>query len=56
MTERDGRTRAGIIMGLTAYAFWGVMPLYFKAMRHVPATEIVGSSGRSSCSPGSPRR
>jgi chloramphenicol-sensitive protein RarD len=41
MTERDGRTRAGIIMGLTAYAFWGVMPLYFKAMRHVPATEIV---------------
>jgi chloramphenicol-sensitive protein RarD len=29
------------MMGLGAYAIWGVLPLYFKAMVHVRATEIV---------------
>lgn len=28
-------------MGLCAYAAWGVMPLYFKALVHVASTEIV---------------
>lgn len=28
-------------MGLGAYAIWGVLPLYFKAIVHVRATEIV---------------
>jgi len=28
-------------MGLGAYALWGVLPLYFKAMANVEATEIV---------------
>ena len=28
-------------MGLGAYALWGVLPLYFKAMANVAATEIV---------------
>jgi len=28
-------------MGLGAYTLWGVMPLYFKAVAHVPAVEIV---------------
>jgi len=28
-------------MGLGAYALWGVLPLYFKALIHVGATEIV---------------
>ena len=28
-------------MGLGAYALWGVMPLYFKALTHVGAIEIV---------------
>lgn len=28
-------------MGLGAYALWGVLPLYFKALVHVPATQIV---------------
>jgi len=28
-------------MGLGAYALWGVLPLYFKALVHVRATEIV---------------
>lgn len=30
-----------MILGLAAYAAWGVMPLYFKAMAHVRPTEIV---------------
>src|SRR5438128_11806192 len=28
-------------MGLTAYAVWGVLPLYFKALASVAPTEIV---------------
>ncbi|MGA9581901.1 MAG: EamA family transporter RarD [Allosphingosinicella sp.] len=35
------RTRSGLLMGLGAYALWGVLPLYFKALVHVGATEIV---------------
>ena len=35
------RTKAGLLMGLGAYALWGVLPLYFKALAHVRATEIV---------------
>jgi chloramphenicol-sensitive protein RarD len=35
------RTRSGLLMGLGAYALWGVLPLYFKALVHVPATQIV---------------
>jgi chloramphenicol-sensitive protein RarD len=33
--------RAGIMLGLGAYAIWGVMPLYFKPLASVPPTEIV---------------
>jgi chloramphenicol-sensitive protein RarD len=35
------RTRSGLLMGLGAYALWGVLPLYFKAMANVRPTEIV---------------
>jgi chloramphenicol-sensitive protein RarD len=35
------RTRSGLLMGLAAYALWGVLPLYFKAMAQVRPTEIV---------------
>jgi chloramphenicol-sensitive protein RarD len=35
------RTRSGLLMGLGAYTLWGVLPLYFKAMGSVRATEIV---------------
>jgi chloramphenicol-sensitive protein RarD len=41
MTDSHQRARSGILMGLTAYALWGVMPLYFKALSHVAAMEIV---------------
>ena len=33
--------RAGLMLGLGAYAIWGVLPLYFKAIDQVPALEIV---------------
>ena len=35
------RTRSGLLMGLGAYALWGVLPLYFKALVSVASTEIV---------------
>jgi chloramphenicol-sensitive protein RarD len=41
MTNDRARARAGLFLGLGAYLLWGVMPLYFKAIGQVPATEIV---------------
>jgi chloramphenicol-sensitive protein RarD len=37
----ENRTRAGLAMGLVAYACWGVLPLYFKAVAFAAPTEIV---------------
>jgi chloramphenicol-sensitive protein RarD len=31
----------GFLLGLTAYALWGVLPAYFKALSAVPAVDIV---------------
>ena len=33
--------RNGLALGLLAYALWGVLPLYFKAIESLPATDIV---------------
>ena len=33
--------RGGFVLGLLAYALWGVLPLYFKAIAAVPAVDIV---------------
>jgi chloramphenicol-sensitive protein RarD len=41
MTDEYRTRRAGLMLGLGAYAIWGVLPLYFKAIDHVPALEIV---------------
>jgi len=41
MTTEHARTRAGLLLGLGAYLLWGVLPLYFKTIAEVPATEIV---------------
>ena len=41
MTDDHARTRAGLLLGLGAYLLWGVLPLYFKLIAHVPASEIV---------------
>ena len=41
MSDPEKERRAGLIYGLGAYLLWGVMPLYFKAIAHVSAMEIV---------------
>src|SRR5262245_53203832 len=33
--------RGGFMLGLAAYGLWGVLPLYFKAIADIPATDIV---------------
>lgn len=33
--------RIGLAYGLIAYAWWGVMPIYFKALQTVPSIDIV---------------
>jgi chloramphenicol-sensitive protein RarD len=33
--------RAGVLFGLVAYVWWGLVPLYFREVMHVPALEIL---------------
>lgn len=37
----ENNPRAGLAFGLAAYGLWGVLPIYFEAIRAVPAVEIV---------------
>src|SRR5690348_15542601 len=37
----DNHPRAGLAFGLAAYGLWGVLPIYFEAIRAVPAVDIV---------------
>lgn len=43
MTDKadTGDTRAGFFFALTAYLLWGFLPLYMKALAHVPPAEVV---------------
>ncbi|HMC91373.1 MAG TPA: EamA family transporter RarD, partial [Allosphingosinicella sp.] len=41
MTQPRSQARTGVILGLTAYAVWGVLPLYFRALAKAAPTEIV---------------
>ncbi|WP_114954078.1 EamA family transporter RarD [Sphingosinicella terrae] len=41
MPSDAGSQRTGLLLGFTAYLLWGVLPLYFKALAHVSALEIV---------------
>lgn len=34
-------TKQGVIYALMAFVFWGLTPIYFKELAHVPATEIL---------------
>jgi chloramphenicol-sensitive protein RarD len=36
-----GAARVGILYGLAAYLTWGFGPVYFKAVAHVPAVEVL---------------
>lgn len=38
----DANVKKGWAYGLTAYGLWGVLPLYFRALRHVSPWELVG--------------
>ena len=37
----DNHPRAGLAFGLAAYGLWGVLPIYFEAIRAVPTVDIV---------------
>lgn len=34
--------RSGLLFGLGAYLWWGLVPTYFKLLAHVPALVILG--------------
>ena len=34
-------TPRGLVFALTAYVMWGFLPLYMKALAHIPAAEVV---------------
>ncbi len=38
---RDRTATAGVFYGLAAYLWWGICPIYFKAVAHVPAQEVL---------------
>jgi chloramphenicol-sensitive protein RarD len=46
---RPSSVRAGILFGIGAYGLWGVFPLYFKALHHVPPLEILAHRILWSC-------
>ena len=35
------QARVGVFYGLAAYLWWGFVPIYFKAVAHVPAPEVL---------------
>ncbi|WP_350432245.1 EamA family transporter RarD [Shewanella sp. H8] len=37
----DFEYRKGVLLAVCAYTIWGIAPLYFKLLHHVPATEIL---------------
>lgn len=40
--ESDRRRQNGVWYAVSAYAFWGMFPLYWKALHLVPATQVFG--------------
>ncbi len=41
MSDPDTETRRGFVLALCCYLFWGMLPIYFKAMPDIPPMEIV---------------
>ncbi len=39
--ESSHRSRNGLLLGLGAYGLWGIIPLYFQFLRHLPAWEVL---------------
>jgi chloramphenicol-sensitive protein RarD len=40
-SEATARTREGLLTALIAYTLWGFLPIYFKVVQSVPATEVL---------------
>ncbi len=40
-SDVQAAARLGVVYGLAAYIWWGLVPIYFKAVSHVPAGEIL---------------
>lgn len=40
-THVDQRARQGLALGVAAYGLWGVLPVYFKALRSIDSADIV---------------
>lgn len=40
MSSTD-QTKAGLLFAVCAYTMWGIAPIYFKALQHIPAGEIL---------------
>lgn len=38
---RQGQQSAGVLFGLAAYLAWGLCPIYFKSVAHVPPWEVL---------------
>jgi chloramphenicol-sensitive protein RarD len=38
----SSETRAGLIYGVAAYLIWGLLPMYLRLLRAVPAAEVLG--------------
>ena len=38
---QDGDTPLGFVLAISAYVMWGVLPLYLKALDHVPPAEVI---------------
>ena len=41
INDPHGRTRAGLVYGLSAYTMWGIFPLYFRAVADVPPLVVL---------------
>jgi chloramphenicol-sensitive protein RarD len=39
----SSRSRAGFAFGLVAYTWWGLIPLYFRQVKHISAWEILAN-------------
>lgn len=39
--ERENEQRSGIIAGAIAYSLWGILPIYWKFVDHVPSEEVL---------------
>lgn len=41
MKVATGDSKSGLLYGIAAYGFWGAVPVYFKLLEHVSATELL---------------